>query len=203
MKNLSLILNGILLVAVIVLYVLFFSGRHNMGRSNASAKNEANADMNEGGIVYINIDTVLSKYEMYADVQKDLQEKLKNSEDQLGEKEKAYRSAYEDFQNKTSKQLVTRAEAEEIQQRLAQQEQELYQFQNDLRGKLNEEEQVAQRKVLNSIAEFLASQENTKNQKFVLGTSFGGNVLYANQKLNISQTVIEGLNKQYNLNKAK
>jgi outer membrane protein len=203
MKNLSLILNGILLVAVIALYILFFSGSHCCKKSGNSSNNESNTGLNENGIVFISIDSVLSKYDMYADVQKDLQQKLKISEDQLGEKEKSYRKAYEDFQYKAGKHLVTQVEAEEIQQKLAQQEQELYQLQNELRGKLNEEEQVAQRKVLYSIAEFLESQESTKNQKYVLGTSFGGNVLYANPKLNISSSVIEGLNKQYNANKVK
>jgi outer membrane protein len=203
MKNLSLIINGILLAAVIVLYVLFFTSKNNGSSASKTKSNEATMQGTEGGIVYVNIDSVLSKYAMYIDVQKDLQDKLKASEDQLNRKQEAYKKAYEDFQYKASRQLITRAEAEGIQQGLAQQEQELYQLQNELRTQLNEEEQVAQRKVLNSIMEYLESIEGTSNHKFVLGSTFGGNILYANKNLNISEAVVEGLNKQYSANKAK
>jgi outer membrane protein len=197
MKNLSLMLNVFLLIAVIVLYVLFFTGKKVQRTFVKSSAIETNETIAEGGIVYINIDSVLSKYNMYADIQNELQEKVKTSEAQLASKENAYRKAYEDFQYKVNRQLVTRTEADEIQQNLMKQEQDLYQLQNELRIKLADEEQVAQRKVLNSIMEYLESLEANKTYQFVLGTTFGGNVLYANKKLNITNDIIDGLNKSY------
>ena len=109
---------------------------------------------------------------MYIDIQKELQDKLKASEDQLNKKQEAYKKAYDDFQYKASRQLVTRTEAEGIQQGLAQQEQELYQLQNELRSKLAEDEQVAQRKVLNSIMVYLEGLESNKNHQFVLEATY-------------------------------
>jgi outer membrane protein len=203
MKNLSFIINGVLLIAVIVLYILFFTNKNINGPSAKANNNESALKGTDGGIVYVNIDTVLNKYGMYIDIQKELQDKLKASEDQLNKKQEAYKKAYDDFQYKASRQLVTRTEAEGIQQGLAQQEQELYQLQNELRSKLAEDEQVAQRKVLNSIMVYLEGLESNKNHQFVLGTTFGGNILYANKNLNVSDDIIEGLNKQYSLSKNK
>jgi outer membrane protein len=37
----------------------------------------------------------------------------------------------------------------------------------------------------------------------VLGTSFGGNVLYANDSLDITQNIITGLNEEYKDSKKK
>jgi outer membrane protein len=203
MKNISYIINGILLVAIIVLYVLFFSSRSHQGSSTASGGSGQSLSGTNSGIVYINMDSVLSKYEMNIDVQKELQDKLNDSEKQLKDKQADYQKAVEDFQYKAGKHLITQADGEVVQQKLAQQEQELYGLQNDLRTKLNEEEQVAQRKVLDAIMKYLDGLEVTKNHQFVLGTTFGGNVLYANKNLNISNDIIVGLNKAYELSKAK
>jgi outer membrane protein len=196
-KNISLILNSILLVAVIVLYVLFFAGRKSK-TTNYNNENNEQAQINtQGEIVFINIDSVLNNYKMYVDIQEELQAKLKASEDQLANQDKNLRKEVEDFQYKVGKQLVTRSEADEIQQTLARKEQELYQLQSNLQKKLGEEQQVALNKVLNSIMGYLESIESEKKYKFVLGTTFGGNIFYANKKLNISNEVVKGLNEKY------
>lgn len=202
-KNLSLILNGILLVAVIVLYVLFFTSKKSNVKDSNAENNGLSQSIAQGQIVYINIDSVLNKYNMYVDLQDEFQGKIQVSEDQLANQEKNLRKEYEDFQYKVGKQLVTRSEAEQIQQNLARKEQELYQLQGKLQNQLAEEQQVAQRKVLNSIMEYLESLKGKENYQFVLGTSFGGNILYANDNLNITNSVVKGLNEKYSAVKGK
>ena len=51
--------------------------------------------------------------------------------------------------------------------------------------------------------EYLESIETNKEYQFVLGTTFGGNVLYANKNLNITQEVVKGINEKYQESKAK
>ncbi len=132
MKNLSTILSAIALAAIIVLYILFFANKNNTASTDKSDEEKIALPTINGGIVYLNIDSVLSNYDMYSDLQKDLQGKVKTSEAQLATKEKALRKDMEDFQYKIDRQLVTRAEAEQIQQQLMQKEQALYQLQNNL-----------------------------------------------------------------------
>jgi outer membrane protein len=199
-KKIPVILNVVLAIAVIVLYILFFtSGKNAASSSTASQGDTGKVTLTGGGIVYINIDSVLNGYDMYYDIQADLQEKLKTSEAQLKTKEKSLREEMQDFQYKIDRGLVTRAEAGQLQQELAQKEQNLYQLQNSLQMQLAEEEQVAQRKVLNSIMEYLEELEKSGeyDYRFVLGTTFGGNILYANESLNITREVIKGLNANY------
>ena len=126
MKKISLALNAVLLIAVIVLYVLFFTQKKGSSASEGQEDALLTGTSLSEGIVFINIDSVLNKYDMYADLQTELQNKLKTSEAQLASKEKNYRKAYEDLQYKVSKQLVTRSEAEQLQQGIMQQEQELH-----------------------------------------------------------------------------
>jgi len=200
MKNLPTILSSISLAAVIALSILFFAGKN--GASSKESDEESIAlPTPSGGIVYLNIDSVLNKYDMYSEIEADLQEKLKTSEAQLAAKEKTLRSDMQDFQYKIDRQLVTRAEAEKLQQELMQKEQALYQLQNNLQVELAEMEQVAQRKVLNSIMEYLAGLEEADEYQFILGTTFGGNILYANEGLDITNSVVQGINEKYNREK--
>jgi outer membrane protein len=202
MKNISLILNGVLLAAVIVLYVLFFTSR-KPGKEKPESTEASSIPVSEKGIVYVNIDTVLSKYDMYTDISGDLQAKLQVSEDQLAAKEKALRKEMDDFQYKMNRGLMTRSEADQKQQELMQKEQAFYQLQNNMQMQLTDEQQVAQRKVISAIMDYLKSLEDSEeyNYKYILGTTFGGNILYANENLNISAAVIKGLNEEYTKNK--
>jgi outer membrane protein len=197
MKKSSLIINVVLFVAVAVLYVLHFATPNSKNNLSNSVNSDTSAQAAQGGIVYINIDSVLSKYVMYADINANLQTKLKTKEAELQSKQRAFEKKVNDYQNKVSKGLVTRTEAAGIEQNLQVEQQGLMKLQQQMQYELADEEQVAQRKVLNSIMEYLKSIENEQAYQFVLGTTFGGNVLYANDNLNITLSVIEGLNKKY------
>jgi outer membrane protein len=195
MKNISLILNGVLLAAVVALYVLFFIDK----KDDVTEETGTKIDLPEvqGGIVYVDIDSVINRYDMYFDIQEELQKKLKTSEAQFNSKQNALRKEFEDFQYKVERGLLTRSEAEQLQQQLARKEQELYQLQQQLQYQLAEEEQVAQRKVINAIMVYLEGMEEAKDYQFILGATFGGNILYANDQLNVTKKVIEGLNTTY------
>ena len=197
MKNLSLIVNGILLAAVIALYILFFMDKKDKSGTETGTEDIVNLPEIQGGIVYVDIDSVINSYDMYFDIEKELQEKLKISEAQLDSKQKAFRKEAEDFQYKIDRGLVTRSEAAELQQKLAAKEQELYQLQQQLQLQLSEESQVAQRKVINAIMMYLKSLEEARDYQFVLGATFGGNILYANEQLNVTKEITEGLNAAY------
>ncbi len=195
MKKLPLILNIVLAIAVIVLYVLYFTSP-NKEFKHSSAIDTTKTDVSKG-IVYINIDSVYSNYQMYKDVVGDLENKYNVSDAQLKAKQTAFEKNVNDYKYKLERGLITRTEAAQIEQGLAQQQQQLMGLQQQLEGQLAEEQQVAQRKVLNSIMEYLAGLEGEKSYQFVLGTSFGGNVLYANDNFDITKSVTEGLNESY------
>ncbi len=200
MKKTSLIFNIVLAIAVAVLYVLHFSststGKTSIGKTSLADS----LAQPQGGIVYINIDSVLANYEMYKDIMSDLDSKLKTKDAELKSKQRSFEKSVADYQNKVQKGLVTRTEAAQIEQGLQGEQQSLVQLQQQMQYELAEEEQVAQRKVLNSIMEYLETLESDQQYQFVLGTTFGGNILYANDNLNITEDVIKGINVDYGEN---
>jgi len=79
MKNLSIVLNVVLFVAVIVLYVLYFSG-HKSPETAMTSKVAGTADATK--IVYINTDTLLNNYQLAVELNEAF---LKKQEDRRTE----------------------------------------------------------------------------------------------------------------------
>ena len=200
MKKLSLISNILLAIAVVVLYVLYFTGKGG-NSSNSKADTTGNYSAKAGEVVYVEIDSLISHYNMFSDLKADLEKKAKEKEGQFNVKAKSFEKEAGDFQDKVQKGLVTRSQAEQMQQGLQVKQQEIYNLREQLRSELGEEEQVMNRNVLNSIMEYLVIYNKDKKYSFVVSHSFGGPVLFADKGLNITKDVIVGLNENYNKNK--
>jgi len=206
MKRLPLILSAICLIAVGLLYVFYFTDKtdEEIYAGHNDKKAATKMDISSNPIAYINIDTVVNNYDLYFDLKQRFEKKYKTSEAELSSKEKAYKKEVEDYQYKIQRGLVTRSEAQNIEQQILNEQQNLLRLQEDLRLELAEEEQVMLRQVLNSIMVYLEELQSEYKYQFVFGTTaIGGNVLYADKELDITSQVIKGLNERYRQEKSK
>lgn len=198
MKKLPIILYSVLFIAVAGLYILHFTGNNKSSKNNLSGT--ANS-LPAGGIAYVNIDSIIFKFDMFSDGRNNLVEKSKTAEAELTSKGTQYEKAGKDYQDKVSKGLVTRATAAEMEQSLNQQQQELVALRDKLQANLMEEEQVMNRQVLEYITKFLEENKSVYNYQYILGKSFGSVVLYSEASLDITQNVLDALNKKYKAEK--
>lgn len=202
MKKISLWLNIALIVAVAVLYFLYFTG--NKSGSNVAINEETGEQIDRSySIAYVNMDTLYSKYDMFTDMRDAYMQKRDESQAELQMKMSNLEKQAMDFQDKYSKGLMTRAKAQMVQQELGQKEQELYATRDNLAMQLAEEEQVMNRQILNSILEYLKEYNKNHNYKYILSSTFGGQVLYTDSSLNITYEVLKGLNEKYAKEKEK
>ena len=197
MKQLSLILNGVLFIAVGILFYLHFSSGRD--KSGGSEPLEPVQNVKAGGlnIVYINIDTLLNNYDYYADLQADLSDRQAELEAQMNARSREYQTNALDFQDKVQKGLLTRREAAELEQQLLQEQQNLLNLRDELTMQLAEEEQVSNRKLINNIMEYLKVYNEGKEYQFIFSNSFGDNLLFANKSLDITYSVLQGINEYY------
>ena len=202
MKRLPLILNIVLAVAVVALYVLYFTGIGSPKKKSAFEGLPAGS-ANGGSIFYVQIDSVLSHFNMATDLSGELQTKFNASEAEFQAKQKAYQNDVNDYQYKAQRGLITRSEAQTAEQELYAKQQNLQKLQQDLSQDLQEKQTVMNRQVINAIMEYMKEKSGLFKYKYVLGTSFGGNVLYANDSLDITQNIIKGLNEKYLKDKKK
>lgn len=198
MKKLSVILFVILFLAVAVLFYFQFSGNKKADKGKPS---EAAVSFPETGIAYVNIDTVVFKFNMYADRREDLLAKQKKAEAELNSKGTQYEKGVKDYQDKVNKGLITRATAAEMEKALLQQQQELVNLRDKLQSDLVEEDQVMNRQILEYITTYLEEHKGEYNYQYIFGKSFGSNVLYGNSAYDITQKVLDGLNQKYQTEK--
>ena len=198
MKKLSVVLYVVLFIAVAGLYFLHFSGN----KKNKKVETSGNAPVSTAqGIAYVNIDSVIFKFDMFFDRRNDLMAKQKSAEAELNSKGSLYEKGAKDYQDKVNKGLVTRATAAQIEQSLVQQQQELVSLRDKLQSNLMEEEQVMNRQILEYITKFLEENKKDYNYQYILGKSFGSVVLYGDNALDITPKVLDAINKKYKAEK--
>jgi outer membrane protein len=198
MKKLSVILYVVLFLGVAGLYLLHFSGNKKNKKSETVASVPGSPAL---GIAYVNIDSVIFKFDMFFDRRNDLMTKQKSAEAELNSKGSQYEKGVKDYQDKVNKGLVTRATAAQIEQSLGQQQQELVSLRDKLQSNLMEEEQVMNRQILEYITKFLEENKTDYNYQYILGKSFGSVVLYGDNSLDITPKVLDAINKKYKAEK--
>lgn len=195
MKKVSIILFAVLFIAVIGLYFIDFSGIKKSEKPAVATESSAR------GIAYINIDTVVYKFAMFHDKKEDLMAKQKSAEAELNSKGQEYEKGVKDYQEKVSKGLVTRATAAEMEQALTQQQQELVNLRDKLQSNLMEEEQVMNRQIIEYITKYLEQHKAEYNYQYIFAKSFGSVVIYGDSALDITQRVLDEINKKYHAEK--
>ena len=195
MKKLPLILNIVLLVAVAVLFVLHFTSPSE--DKPAEHVKTMRSDSTALPIAYIELDSILVNYEMFIDLQDGLMKKQEQSEAELQSKSRAWEKGASDYQDKMSKGLITRSQAQEMEAQLYQEQQNLIQLRDQMSMELAEEKQVTDRQVMYSIIEYLEEYNADGEYQFIFSKSFGDNVLVAEPALDITNEVLAGLNAKY------
>ena len=190
MKNLSVVLNAVLIVAVAVLYFIQFSGKEE--------SNDVKAVAGEGAIVYINTDSLLSNYNFSRDLNEKFLKKQEDSRTDFNFKAQKLEKEAVEFQRKLQNNgFLTRQRAEEAQQKLIQKQQNLQQLDRELTAELMAEQNANSKRLFDSVTNYLKNFNSTRNYSLILSTTKGGNVLFSQEGLDITQEIIDGLNSRY------
>jgi len=202
-KNLSLALNAVLLIAVAVLYYLHFSSGSTTPAPNTSnqAKTAAAAPTASKRIVYVNTDTLTTRYDFYKDANKELEQKQSKLDTELGGRVRALQNEAVALQKKAP--TMTQEQGQQAEQMLMRKQQELEQFRNQLGQQFMTEQRKKNEEVYESIAQYLRKRNAGSEYDYVVGYTKGGPFLYVNDSLDITQEVIVELNKEYQANQTK
>ncbi|GHT30495.1 hypothetical protein AGMMS49574_10300 [Bacteroidia bacterium] len=203
MKNINYIINGVLAVAVIVLFVLHFSGKKDAGVAPARVSAE-------GGITgtlpiaYVNMDSLLQNYNYSKDLNEIIVRKEENARANVNQQASSLESEIQDFQRKIANNaFLTRERAEQESQRLEKKRQDLQAYDNRLSNELLTEHQ----KLTEQLRDSLVAQLKIFNQdkKYQIIFSNIGNVFFFKQKTayEITAELILFLNKNYSPSAAK
>ncbi len=147
-------------------------------------------------IVYINSDTLLSKYEYTKDMNKRLEEKGKASQSDLQAKGQAFQREVAEYQKGAATLPADQRQATE--QRLQRKQQELQGYQQNATAEFQNLQGTESAKQYDKIADFAKAYAKEKGYKLVLLYSKANpTVLYGDPSLDVTADVIKRLNDAY------
>ena len=153
-----------------------------------------------GSIVYFNMDKIMEGYDMANDLTSVFETKTSGIQAEIDRRGKKLEKDAADFQNKVDKGLLTQSVAQAQYQKLQEQQQSYQQYVVKKQQEMAEEQQVMMNQVANAIAEYVAEYNLEHNYAMILATA--GNILStpvvtADPKLDITDSLLEGLNAAY------
>ena len=157
------------------------------------------AENNAGGmkIAYVEVDSLMTQYEFCKEFTLILQKKSNNARNTLNQKGQALQSAMQNFQQKLNNNgFTSREQAEGQQAAIQRQQQSLQELQARLENELASETAKYNEGLRDSLQHFLAAYNKDKKYDLILSKQ-GDNILYANKRFDITNDVINGLNKHY------
>ena len=171
--------------------------------NNASPKMDeqpaavATADGNSLKIAYVEVDSLMTQYEFCKEFTLIIQKKSNNARNTLNQKGQALQNAMQNFQQKLQNNgFTSREQAESQQNAIQRQQQSLQELQARLENELANETQKYNEGLRDSLMHFLNKYNKDKKYDLIL-TKQGDNILYAAKRFDITNDVINGLNKGY------
>jgi len=196
MKNTSLILSIISLVAVVVFGILFLT-KDGSAKADAPAEGQATEVAAKGSIVYIDLDRILLEYDMANDLRSVVETKVQNIQAEVNRRGQKLENEVKSFQEKLDKGLMTRSVAEVQSQKLQQEEIDFNNYAAQKQQEINEEQMVMMNQLGDAIQTFLNKYNEEKQYAMILTNSGGAPVITADAALDITADVLAGLNDEY------
>jgi outer membrane protein len=191
MKNLSVALNGVLLVAVAILYYLHFSS----AGSSASTAGSSGVLLQDAKIAFINSDSVLKYYEYLNVNRKQLEARGIQMEQDFRNRAQSLQNDVNTYQRTVNNMTFGQAKAAE--EELAKKQQNLQLYQQSLQQELAIEEGKLNKELYDRITAFLKTYASNNNLQVVLKFDPTSDVLFGGQTLDITQPVVDGLNSAF------
>jgi outer membrane protein len=209
MKNLSFIINGILVVAVAILFYQVHSLKNS---GDVSSQNEVEnknpiivtsaSNLADAKIAYINTDSINEHYAYIADFTKVLKSKKSVIESQMQTLTTRFQKDYESFQQSAQAGIASEADLMKQKTNLERQQQEIankeLQMQN--LGIELEEKNIELNK---NVKDFLAKYNNGKFDYVLSYSDMMPTILLVNPKLDITNDILKGINQEYKNKKNK
>ncbi|MBX2943293.1 MAG: OmpH family outer membrane protein [Cyclobacteriaceae bacterium] len=199
MKQVSIIINIVLAVAVAILYYLHFrSGTPSSSTATLSGATGVQGDLR---IAYINADSVLTHYEYYKINREKLEAKGKKLDADLNTRAQGLQREIASYQNTAANLTIGQARA--LEEDLTKKQQNLRVYQDRLSQEMAVEENKFNKELYDRITAYLKEYGANNGIHAVLKFDLTSDLLYAGDAIDITKDVIVGLNEGYKNEKAQ
>lgn len=188
-------INGLLVVAVAILFYLHFSSNH--GGDEISLTTDTTVVNAKGkAVVYVNTDSLMAQYEFSKKIQADINAKKAAMDNTLKAKQNAFQNKYNEYKNKA--EYLTPTERAKVEQDLGNMQVDGENAAMELQGKLQNDAAMLNELLFTKVEGFLKDYAKVNGHVYVLQYTRGiSPILYGDATLDITKDVVNKLNELY------
>ncbi len=197
MKRFTYLINGFAALALIALFSQCAGNTDTKTAANSdSASALATGDLK---LAYVDVDTLLTKYNFCIDLNEAMMKKEENIRLTLNQKAATLEKDQKEFQKKyENNAFISPERAQQEYNRLMKAQQDLQELSNKLSNELATETAKNNLQLRDSINNFIQAYNKIKGYNMIFSNTGFDNLLYADQSMNITNAIVEGLNARYN-----
>jgi outer membrane protein len=188
MKNASLILNGVLLVAVVVLYILHFSSGKPSG-SNFTGNSSTPSDLK---IAYVNQDTLLKYFDFVTVNKGKLDAKAKSFDEQLAARQQSLQKLAQSYQAEAGNRTINEVRALEAD--LQKRGENFQLFQQSLSQQMMQAQAEVGEEFYSKVTDYLKNYSKERGIAVVIKYDRESDLLFGGDSLDITKDILKGLN---------
>ncbi len=202
MKNISLVVNAILAIAIAVLFFLHFKYHKQLDTISDKVIKQDTMAKRPLKIAYVDLDSIQEKYAYYRERMSDFEKKKENADRDLN-------SSFQKIENERVAFVqrgnnITQVEAEAFQRDYTRKMQNLENQKRTVESQIQTDGIRTMDELRKRINDFLVDYNKEKNYSYIFSYSSGLNVLfYKDTANNITNEVVAGLNEAYKNTKEK
>lgn len=198
MKNISYLISGVLAIAIIVLFILFFTSENGKGSDSPSLTVAGGDSVPLLPVAYVNIDSLLINYNFSKDENDKLMRKIESSNATVTQRrnnlEKEVAEYYRKAQNGS---FLNEDRARQEGERIQKLEANLQQFIQRTQNEIALEQQRVNEQVADSVRMGVEEYNKTANYQIIFSNNGLNNILLARQSYDITQDILKLLNGRY------
>jgi len=201
MKNISFVINGILVIAVIILFVLFFTMK-NTSDGAAPLSFEKNDSIATLPIAYVNVDSVLLNYNFAKDANDRLMKKINSAQSTLTQKQRQIESEQNEFNRKLQQNaFLSEERAQQEYARIGKLATDYQALEQRLNEEIAREQQQMTSQITDSIRSCIDKYNKIVNYELIFLNNGHDNIITARDNYDITTNILSILNSRYTSSK--
>lgn len=193
MKNASLVLNVILLIAVAVLFYLHFSGQKKT-ESVKVASSQGSVQNGDFKVAYFEMDSLNNSFAMVKDVKAEISREEEKMNNELARLQKTYNDKFTQYQSQA--QTMSSVESEKANRDIVQMQQKFSSAKQQMELRLQDLSLRKMQEVKNKVEDYLKEYNKSKGYTYILAYE-PGFMFYRDSTYDITADLLKGLNERY------
>lgn len=152
-------------------------------------------NQNNSKQVYVDVNKLMEGYKRTKIVRADFQEKAKTLQANVDSLVTDWQKELKLYEKERSK--YSKKELELKQELLGNKQQQINNYQQAIQKQIQEEDKKSSQTVINDINDYVKEYGKKHRHKIIFGASGSGNIMYADDATDLTEKILEGLNKEF------